>query len=396
MKRKLAFLILGILVLFASCSRKDDLSTTNAPDGNQYLKISKQTVMEINDGEKDTTIIEYIYEKPDDYFWKKSVHKNNEGKITQTIEVEFDENRLPTSSTVIFGGEKTTIYKTCYDKEYLHKLNEAEYQIVDNIEMLVRENSFTYNNEGFLISERGARYPNIPGYVNVDGGKERDEYILQFFPKIDRQGDESYLTYFIRNKKIYSIEEGDRFGKIIYQVATEFDIDGNPTYYRTSEPDCSMHPVEEWYKTEKNTKGQTIAIIGFPDKEMKEPDETSTKMVFGYAENGYEAMFEEFKYNNKTKQYDKLHSAKYIDWKGNYIPNNFGFVNADIKEMSYCLHREVFSSKDTKVEFSKGKIVQKEFFGSYEGQYKGDVKNKELIKVTTYEYAAQPLRKAGK
>lgn len=394
MKNTLLALLCAICVFLISCNKQEQLAIEGL-DGKNFLKITKQTIETFDKGETIRSTIEYIYENADDFFWVKEIHKDAKGNIVQSIEVDLDENRLPAVKKVEIKGVLTNILKHCYSDKDMLLLNEAEYQIVDGKEYLVRETSYEYDENGYLIIEKGVRYTKNANYVNVDGGNDRDHYLLHYYPQANaRHKGENYLTYFLETRKIYNVAEREDIGKISFQLETKLDKEGNPVYYSTSEPDCSTHPSEQWYKIEKNSSGQVTAIIGYADDALNVLDSTSVKRIFDYDDNGLGIKYEEYKYNEENNKFDKLHSAKYVEWKGPYLPNNFNFVNANIEDMSVCIHRQIINSQEIRITHpEKGKILYNEYYISYKGPYKGEKRKKDLIKTITYEYKTQAMPK---
>ncbi len=385
-----AILLLG---LFSCSEPQQEQKPAKEKETAGFLKITKKIITDYKEGDTSSAVIEYMYEQPGDYFWQKAVHKDEEGSVTQEEYHVFNDNRLPVEKIAIFAGDTTNRYETEYCPNHLHLLKEKEFKKVDGKEMPVMEKTYTYNENGAVVKEKVVRYCIKPDFKNTEGGTARDSYTLHFFPPAEnRPAGEEFLTYFIENRKIWENKKDEDYGKLKMEIVTEIDEEGSPVYFYTSEPDCSTHPSQEWYKVKKNDKGHIITILGFADSAMTKHDESSTKMVFGYNDDGMAVKYEEYKYDPEKKDFTKFHGAKYIDWKESYPPNNFSFTNADIKHQSFCIHREVFNSEETRISHpEEGKIVKEVYYSGYDGEYKGEAENKELVKRVVFEY-----EKAGK
>ncbi|MFP4528466.1 MAG: hypothetical protein ACLFQX_07950 [Candidatus Kapaibacterium sp.] len=351
------------------------------------MKIITKNVETI--GSKNTSeSITYEYETPADRFWTKSIHKNDDGEISKTVVRELGDDRTPVKELTYEFGDiitKTKIVK--YSAENGKLLYEKVFDGTpeDNKPTTVRE--YEYAGER-LVREKAEVYFADPDFVNEDGNRIRYSYVYRYVQLTRNcpQSDEHNL--FVEELRSYANEDrGDiKKGDLAYIQFTEFDSDGMPVYFKSTEPKDEHHAVEAWYKIERNDDGTVSAIKGFDNKEMNKFSTSSTARIFTYGDGGMIESYLEAKYTPDTGEYDRQHAGMIFDWK---FPatRDCGLARAEVESRSYCFHRQLLTLEQEKIrKYSDGTLVVEEYEGTKNGAFDPDFNDTKLTRRTTYKY----------
>lgn len=383
-----------VIIFVASCGKKSEPATETE---NTYLKTLSETIETYEDGQKETGTVEYAYEVPDDYFWKKAIFKDDKGEIEKTIEREFDVNRFPSleitrdadnavTSTIAlsyYADTRQIKEKIYYDGEALPENKKMGYKY--------------YYENGRLIAEEVERYAGAD-FTNSEGNNVSMSYKMRYFPAPDSRPQGSYQTaYFTENYTRFFTERDKeksglnlKIGDVYQTEKTEFDQSGKPKYKFSEEPECCSALNEEWFAADKDGIGNLLSITGFSNEKLDSHKENNTKIVFEYDDKAQLRKIIEFKYNEQTKQFDKVHDTKTFAFYGAEYLSDFNAVEADILSEHFCLGEKIFKVTHTKVvKFADGEKMIERHTGSYSGEYTGKLPEMKLQSRRIIKYEAK-------
>lgn len=386
------FIALLILVLVSCGAQKEK------PEGNysdSYVKIVSENVETYSDEGVSKESIEYIYETPDDYFWKKAIYKDQSGAIIKTIEREFDADRNPikeftreldsavTASEIVSFDHNSKILtgKITFDGE----------PIPENMKMSYK---FFYDN-GKLIAEEVERFSAEPEFKNKEGNNVTMKYRLRYFPSDDSRPAGNYQTsYLIENlTRYFTPKDKERtglnlkIGDVYLTDSAKFNEAGLPVYRNSQEPECESALNQEWFKIEKDAKGKLQSITGYCNEKLDSNAENNTRIQFAYNQSGQLSKITEYKYNAGTKKFDKIHDTKTYVFYGMEFSSDYNAADVDLLHEHYCLGEKQFNVSHTKiVKFEGGEKIIEEHTGSYPGDYTGKLPEMKLKQRRTIKY----------
>lgn len=396
--------LLALSALFFACSGQDEAPEAQKHD---YMKIQKKMIEQyIDSATTDIETVEYSYEKPDDIFWVKAVHKNGEGEVIRTVERELNEARLPVTETTSELDMVTETVETKYCKHHYNLLEKTVYDGEMNDSNRVKKVKYNFE-DGYLVSEDVVYYASDPGFKNVDGEPVEKMYTIRFVPGKQGRPKGKYNTkYYIESYKQYCTcedkdckEEKEKAGEgeekkcekghIEEHTTTRFNEEGYPVYYEVTNPDCEHHANKEWYKIEKDGIGNVVAITGYANEALDSSSSENMKTSFEYDKNGFVTKIFEHRYNPETGKYDRFHDMQEYTWNESGLENEMKMYCPDTRNEHYCFGQKMYSVKVKKVENpSEGKkvITELSFSVPSEDGPKPDLVKLEPKKKTTVEY----------
>ncbi len=361
--------------------------------GNELMFVTDETVQNYIDGvPSEKEFVSYEYENDTDYFWKKAIYKDSAGNATKTIERELGADRLPTKEIITDHATLTTeIVVPVYSKDTYELLSKDVYEGEMKPEALVMKVKNNYDANGWLLSQEVSRFSTDAEYKNTDGNKLVDYFVLRMLPAKNSRPKGNFPVYSVVEKRTQYFptddeETGAKAGSIALSVETTFDADGYPATFKISRPDCQHDPDSEWYKVDKDSKGNIIAMTGYSNEKRDSISEANSKITFTYGADGMIAKIADMKYTPETKQFDRLHSEKEYKWIRPAHKLKVRPMEASIFEKSYCYGQERCSARETIVEkFENGEKTVLVRQGSYDGKFDPakKVEMKDFTRTTT-------------
>ena len=385
----MCMLIVVFPAFFYSCGKR-------TPENNEFLIETQKIIEEYDSTGKVASkeIVDFVYEKPDDFFWKKAVYKDESGKVLKTVVREFDEKRIPVKE--VSADEFDIIIESIATKYCPHHLDLLEKTVYNgeinekNKEINVKYN---FDDDWKLVSEDITVFETDSGFKNVDGNNAKLVYTIRYIPEGKYRPAGYYPTsYFVEKLKSYQTNENNKaecsepdnkkeneeagieneieakLGEVDNQETTDFNVHGMPVHFKSKDPECKEHPHEEWYKIEKNAEGQPVTLTGFANEKYDSNTENNTKMLFEYDKNGIIRKIEEYRYNPLTKKFDKFDDAKSYNWTGIKVNHPQNFTSMGFVSEHYCYSAEAFTYNEKRVEkYKNGEKIISNFFVSKPG-----------------------------
>ncbi len=396
-KLKITSFALIALLFFVSCSNKEKEISNEKKDFIRYTQVIIESFGDTpEDSAKET--IDYIYENPNDYFWKTAIYKDSEGKTLKTIEREFDSNRFPAKE---FSKEDSVITESV-----VLKYDTVTYEVTEKItyygsiapENKIREERYYFDKDGYIESQDVTLFENDPNFKNIEGNNIKAVYTLVAFPaKTARPKGSIMPTYFVEKYKSYFTEEDKGFdaeaakklkiGDVYVVEETKFNEQGIPTYYMSTQPECEDHPGKEWFKSDLDGIGNIASITSYANEKMDSLITGCTKKVYEYNDQGFIVKIQEFKYNVATKEFDLPHDLMTFDWADPQINSFANFIDVSKRIEHTCTHSNRLNVLDKKVEkYADGEKVVTESRVSYPIDSIPQTIEPKLRKKTTYKY----------
>lgn len=394
---KISSILLMAVLLFASCSNKEK----DAPsDKNEFIRYTQALIESYGSSPEDIDkeIIEYVYEEPNDFFWKTALHKSENGQILKTIKREFDESRFPIKEFTEEGEIISEIVVLKYDPKFYEITEKVFYNEQIAPENKVREERYYYDNEGYIESQDVTIFENNGDFKNIEGNNVKIAYTLRPFPlKHSRpKGNimpaffvEKYQSYFTEDDKSYDKEAAKKLkvGDIYVVEETKFNEEGMPTYFRSTKPECEDHPGEEWFSSELDGIGNVAIITSFTNEKLDLLDKGCTRKKYEYNDQGIVVKMEEKKYNVETKEFDIPHDLTILNWMDPQVESFANFLDVSKRIEHSCSHSNLFNVIEKKIEkFADGEKIVLESRVNYPNDSIPDKIELKLRKKTTYKY----------
>ncbi len=390
--------------------------------GNMETKVEEETITQIrpitkivetiNEDGTEKEIIEYTYEKPEDFFWIKAEYKAEDGTINKVVKRELGEDRLPIKEIT---EELETITETVVTKYCPHSYFLLEKTVYDGEQASENlSHTLVYHFEkGYLISEEYTKFSKDPEFKNVEGRNVEMVSKYRYFPAPEyRHEGPQDAAFFVDEIKAYFTKEDQekikesgekpekefKVGDLQWVAHTDFDEQGIPTHMVAGEAECEHHAKEEWYKIEKDDKGRVVSIIGYNDDKMETLTPKNMKFTYSYDANGKLNKIEEHRYNAETKEFDRFHDAQNFDFREvDFVSGKQKFLftaNAKVAE-HYCAGARAYSYNQEKiVSYDKTQKVVEKYKGGYEGDFQGRKADVKLVgkETTKFEDVATKIK----
>ena len=204
---KISSLALIAILLIVSCSNKEKEISNQKKD---FIRYTQVIIENFGDTPEDSTkeTIDYIYENPNDFFWKTAIYKDSEGKVIKTIEREFDSNRFPNKE---FNKEDSIITESVvlkYDTITYEVTEKITYNGVIAPENKIREERYYFDKDGYIESQDITLFENDPNFKNIEGNNIKAAYTLVAFPaKTARPKGSIMPTYLLKNINPISLKK---------------------------------------------------------------------------------------------------------------------------------------------------------------------------------------------
>lgn len=393
--------------IFFACGTEEEPAPAEEPK-NEFVQIVKEIINEYDSVLVDRQIIDYTYEKPDDYFWVKAEYKDTLGKIFKTISRKLDEkSRMPVSEEVKDELGLTENYELKYCPECYELISKIEF--VEGVK--VSETKWAYD-DGYLMSIETINFSKDSSYKNVDGNNITSMFKQRpIVAKVNRLKGNHDFGFVTEMHKVYYTErlhkrlniEGLNIGAVYFESKTGFDKAGYPfnlKIYNARQPEGeSCEPTDkEYYKIDTTGLiGKLTSIEGYNDKEFTIASVQNTRKEYEYDEKGILNAIKEYKYNDSTKAYDLMHDIQAAEWKAPDFNAKYDAVVAAKKNENICYHRGKHSFMETKVDkYADGEIIISEYSGEWDkGQAPADPELKK-IKQTSIDYRKVAVKKVKK
>ncbi len=377
--------IMLLLIPFLTMAAYDNLAAQKkapvaAPvGGNDILRFVSSSVEKFSEGKTVKTTVEYVYERPDDIFWKKQIEKDEAGNVVRMTEREFDENRLPDSEVITDElGTQNERYIVKYSPETLKILEMTEYEGGFKETDRVRKVEYIYK-DGCLIAEEVTKFGE-PDFKNIEFNNIAMTYRLRFVvPPNSRPKGNFEIGAFIENRKIWftrqMVERGDnpsaKIGEVALEEYTLFDEDGFPYYYKTLTNKLTgehenENAQEQWIKTEKSPEGKIVTITSYEDKKFTKSSFGTPRYIYSYDKNGWVSKIDEYRFNDSTMKFDKLHDVMSYVWFRPKLVGKYDFTMCTENNMHKCYHAMEQSYNYSEIKkFDKGELVIVESKAAY-------------------------------
>jgi hypothetical protein len=361
---KLFFNLLLILI-FIACS-KDTKKIKG--EKNEIIRINQEIIENFDNKDLNKVIIDYLYEKDNDFFWLKAIYNDSSGKEIKTIEHEFDENRMPIKEIVKENNKIISSSDTKFDNITKELLLKETYigERVENKKKITEK--YNYDKNGYLISKEVTRYSNDVNYRNIDGTNIELYELQRMFPSSHNVPKGNYTTYwFIENSKKYLTKEDAtknnsnmKLGDLIYFEKTNFNEEGLPVSYQGNNPDCGDKIPMEWYNDDKDVDDTTIlSITGYGDEGLSTTTRGNNEYRFEYDDNLLISKIEKYKYNPSTGAFDQFYELKSFDWIDPKLVSKHNWMEVSTRHEKRCPVSKTFEINERKVDkFDNGvKII---------------------------------------
>jgi hypothetical protein len=392
-------LLLSISVLVA-CQKEMNKGPLSTEAPTEYIRV-KEEIKEYFDSNMVTTEkTEFIYEKADDYFWKKAVTRDESGKVIKELDRTFDADRFPVAVRTLINGELTESAETKYCHRCFDLLEKTFYdgELKDGKKKKRIINKY---DEDFLVSQSVEEYSYDSEFKNEDGTKLLRYYKLVFGPaKQNRYQGDATPFYFIETMKEYTTCKGKDeagnpckhggecvYGELSYVYETMLNADGYPYYIRTTEPDCKEGINEEWYNIAKDGNGNVKTMTGYANRKLDSLVDGNVKISFTYDKQGKLASREEYKYNKVTKKFDRFHNSKNFDWVESPLKGNFKLADYQVEGEAFCWCKKAHSFNKTVIaKYDSNEKIVENWYGTKDPLDHKTVKSNEMVSRITTKY----------
>ncbi len=394
---KLFSLVLITTLFFVSCSNKEKEISNEKKDFIRYTQVIIESFGDTPE-ESNKETIDYIYENPNDFFWKTAIYKDAEGNVLRTIEREFDDNRFPTKE---FTKEDSAITESVvlkYDTNFYEITEKIIYNGIIAPENKVREERYYFDKDGYINSQDVTIFENDGNFKNIEGNNIKIVYTLVAFPaKTARPKGSIMPTYFIEKYKSYFTEDDIsrdeeaakklKIGDLYVIEETKFNEQGIPTYFMSTQPECEDHPGKEWFRCDFDGIGNIASITSYANENLDSLITGCTQKLYEYNDQGFIVKIEELKYNTETQKFDLPHDLMMFDWANPQINSFANFIDVSKRIEHTCSHSKSLNVLDKKIEkFADGEKVVLESRVSYPIDSIPQTIETKLRKKTIYKY----------
>jgi hypothetical protein len=366
--RIIAYLFLSIIS--AACNKNQN----NEPQTpkNEYLKFTSETREVYDSGKMTKLSVEYTYEKDGDWFWKKTIYKDSTGKVVKLIEREFDANRLPVKETLTENGTVTGYNILTYDPKYKEITRRETYKGSANNAQKVFLEKYNYDDEGSLLSLENVNYSTDPAFKNADGNNITSQFSARLFPgKVNRPRGNYIIDYYIENSKNYVTTTnaanypGKKVGDLATTLETKFDSTGTPVYSKTNKAEPGR-PAEVWYKADRDGIGNVTSLREYSNTDMDSLENGNLESSYEYDDIGMITKVEKYKYNAKTKKFDRSFDLKIFNWYDPKIDSWHNYTQLAQRDEHYWEDRRQFTVDDFQVDkFDSGELIIRKSTAAY-------------------------------